>query len=98
MTYSRRTGPYRPAWLALTAIAAAAAISWQVGAQMGLERWYHGTVLGLLALVATGVLDYRFRPSPARAARLKDYTGLYIVAFDVLLAVALARVYGLRIG
>lgn len=98
VTYSRRMGPYRPAWLALTAIAAAAAISWQVGAQMGLERWYHGTVLGLLALVATGVLDYRFRPSPARAARLKDYTGLYIVAFDVLLAVALARVYGLRIG
>ncbi len=98
VTYSRRMGPYRPAWLALTAIAAAAAISWQVGAQLGLERWYHGAVLGLLALVTAGVLDYRLRPSPARAARLKDYTGLYIIAFDILLAVALARVYGLVLG
>lgn len=98
VTYSRRMGPYRPAWLALTAIAAAAAISWQVGAQLGLERWYHGAVLGLLALVTAGVLDYRMRPSPGRAARLKDYTGLYIVAFDILLAVALVRVYGLVLG
>lgn len=98
VTYSRRMGPYRPAWLALAAIATAAAISWRVGAQMGLGRWYHGTVLGLLILVAAGVLAYRLRPSPARAARLKDHAGLYIIAFDVLLAVALARVYGLVLG
>lgn len=98
VTYSRRMGPYRPAWLALLAIATAAAISWRVGAQMGLGRWYHGTVLGLLVLVAAGVLEFRLHPSPARAARLKDYAGLYIIAFDVLLAVALARVYDLGLG
>ncbi len=98
VTYSRRMGPFRPAWLALAAVSVGAALSWRVGALLGLGRWYHGTVVALVFLVAVGVLDYRLRPTPARAARLKDYAGLYIFAFDVLLAVELARVNGLAIG
>jgi acyl-CoA synthetase (AMP-forming)/AMP-acid ligase II/4-hydroxybenzoate polyprenyltransferase len=98
VTYSRRMGPYRPAWLALAAIATASLVSWRVGTQLGLGSWYHGLVMGLLALVTWAVLDYRWRPSPARAARLKDVAGLYIIAFDVLLALALAQAYGLGRG
>lgn len=98
VTYSRRMGPFRPAWLALAAITAAAGCSAWASAWLGLGGSYRGLVLALVALVAWGVLDFRRRPDARRAARLKGYAGLYIVLFDLLLAAALARAYGLELG
>lgn len=98
VTYSRRMGPYRPAWLALAAIAAAAGLSAWAGSWLGLGGGYRGLVLALVAVVAWGVLDFQRRPDAVRAARLKGYAGLYIVAFDLVLAAALAGAYGLAFG
>ncbi len=98
VTYSRGMGPYRPAWLALAAIVAAAGLSTWVGAGLGLGHGYRGAVLGLVGLVAWGVLDFQRRTDAPRAARLKAYAGLYIVLFDLLLAAALARAHGLAWG
>lgn len=98
VTYSRRMGPFRPAWLALAAVAAAAGCSAWAGSWLGLGGGYRGLVLALVALVGWGVLDFHRRTDARRAARLKGYTGLYIVLFDLLLAAALARAYGLELG
>lgn len=91
LTYSGALGPLPAAYAMLAALAGAGAISALVGRALGFEPWYHGAVAALLAVAGAGVLDFRRRTDRAAAARLQGYAGAFILAFDVLLIVALAR-------
>jgi hypothetical protein len=50
----------------------------------------------LFLVCLIGFFDFRFRTSRKTARRMEIYAGLYVVAFDLILAVEIARIYGLE--
>jgi 4-hydroxybenzoate polyprenyltransferase len=95
ITYSSVMGPYAPATGALLALLFSGALSLGVGLLLHFEIWFHATVAVLLLIVAGGVLRFRLRTTPATAAHLQIYAGLFIFAFDLLTATELIRLHGL---
>jgi 4-hydroxybenzoate polyprenyltransferase len=95
ITYSRVLGPYPSAYGSLLALLFSAVLSILVGLLMEFEWWYHGTIILLLILVALGILHFRLRTTTATAANLQMYAGIFIFAFDILLAVELIHLNGL---
>jgi hypothetical protein len=94
ITYSNVKGPYPPAWGALLALLFSGIISVLVGLLMDFAWWYHAVVLALLLIVAFGVIHFRVRTSTFTAANLQIYAGMFIFAFDILLAAELIRLHG----
>jgi 4-hydroxybenzoate polyprenyltransferase len=95
ITYSAVMGPYPAAFAALWALLFAGGISLAVGFLLDFGVWYHLTVAALLLVVAAGVVRFRLQTSTVTAAHLPLYAGMFIFAFDVLLAVELIRLHGL---
>lgn len=95
ITYSRVLGSYPSAYASLLALVFSAILSVLVGVLMGFEWWYHGTIVILLLLVGFGILHFRLRTTSATAANLQLYAGIFIFAFDILLAVELIHLNGL---
>jgi len=95
ITYSNVMGAYPSAYLSLVALLFSGVISLFVGAFMDFAWWYHGTVAALLLVVAFGVLRFRLKTTTATAANLQIYAGMFIFAFDILLAAELIRLHGL---
>ena len=95
ITYSSMMGVYPPAWGTLLALLFSGMISALVGVLMDFDWWYHAVVVVLLAIVASGVLHFRMRTTTATAASLQIYAGMFIFAFDILLAIELIRLHGL---
>jgi 4-hydroxybenzoate polyprenyltransferase len=98
ITYSAAMGAYPPAWGTLLALSFSGLISAFVGLLMGFAWWYHAAVFALLMAVAFGVLHFRIRTTTATAANLQIYAGMFIFAFDILLAVELVRLHGLALA
>lgn len=94
ITYSNVMGPYPSAYGSLLALLFSGIISLIVGVLMDFAWWYHGTVAVLLIVVALGVLRFRLKTTTATAANLQIYAGLFIFAFDILLAGELIRLHG----
>lgn len=94
ITYSAVMGPYRSAGISLLALLFSGAVSVIVGAAMDFEWWYHAVVAALLAVVIFGVLNFRIKTTSATAGNLQIYAGMFIFAFDILLAVELILSYG----
>jgi hypothetical protein len=88
-------GVYPPAWGTLLALLFSGMISALVGVLMDFAWWYHAVVVALLLVVALGVLHFRIRTTTATAASLQMYAGMFIFAFDILLAIELIRLHGL---
>jgi 4-hydroxybenzoate polyprenyltransferase len=95
ITYSRVMGPYASALGVLLALLFSGGLSSLVGGLLHFNGWYHAAVAGLLLAVVAGVLDFRLHTSTAAAARLPLYAGVFIFAFDLLLAAELIRLHGL---
>jgi 4-hydroxybenzoate polyprenyltransferase len=95
ITYSSAIGPYASAFGVLVALLFSGLISVVVGSMLDFGEWYHGAVIGLLIIVSGGVLHFRLRTTTATAARLQTYAGLFIFAFDWLLAAELIRLHSL---
>ena len=95
ITYSSAIGPYPSAYGSFLALIFSGVISVIVGFLMDFEWWYHGTVAVLLLIVAYGVFHFRFKTSTSTAAHLQIYAGMFIFAFDILLAAELIRLRGL---
>jgi 4-hydroxybenzoate polyprenyltransferase len=95
ITYSSVIGPYASALGVLLALAFSSGVSILVGLLMHFVWWYHATVAILLVLVALGVLHFRVRTTAATASNLQAYAGVFIFAFDILLAAALIHHNGL---
>lgn len=95
ITYSSVMGVYSPAWGTLLALLFSGTISAFVGVLMDFAWWYHVAVVALLGIVSFGVLHFRIRTTRATAASLQMYAGMFIFAFDILLAIELIRLHGL---
>lgn len=95
ITYSAVMGPYRSAFISLLALLFSGMVSMIVGAQMEFAWWYHAAVAALLGVVVFGVLYFYIKTTGRTAASLQLYAGMFIFAFDILLAVELIRSHGL---
>ncbi|NTV15462.1 MAG: UbiA family prenyltransferase [Desulfobulbaceae bacterium] len=94
-SYSKIFGTVGAANLVLIIRVIDTALVWLVGLHLCLAPWFYGVLLALFGLCLVGYCQFRTRPCAATAKRLADYAGLYIVAFDLTLAVALVGRFGI---
>ena len=66
-----------------------------VGAHLGASTWFYVVLVALFGVCGIGFLQYRFQTSRKTAKRMEIYAGMYIIAFDLALAVEITRMYGL---
>jgi 4-hydroxybenzoate polyprenyltransferase len=95
-SYTRLFGTYGAAYVVLGIRVVDTLLVSLVGRHLGLSLWFYAVLVLLFAVCMVGFLQYRIRTSPRTARRMELYAGLYIVAFDLALAVELARLTALR--
>jgi len=98
LTYTRLLGTYGAAWAVLAVRLVDTALVMGVARHLGLGAWFYWALLALYSVCLVGFADYRWRTRPGSARRMEWYAGMYIVAFDLLLAVELVRLHGLEVA
>jgi 4-hydroxybenzoate polyprenyltransferase len=88
-TYTRVFGTYGAAWVVLLLRVVDTALVALVGWHLGLSSWFYAALVGLFLVCLTGFFQYRFQTSRKTAQRMETYAGMYIIAFDVILAIAI---------
>ena len=94
-SYTKLFGTYGAAYLVLLVRAIDTGLVTLVALHLGLSAWFYVWLLMLFLVCMVGFLQYRFHTTPATARRMETYAGLYVVAFDLALAVELGRTYGI---
>jgi 4-hydroxybenzoate polyprenyltransferase len=97
-SYTKIFGTYGAAYAVLAIRVIDTALVAMVGHHLGLARWFYGALIALFLVCLVGFFQFRFRTSPKTAKRMEIYAGMYIVAFDLVLAVAILGRYGLELG
>lgn len=97
-SYTRRFGTFGAAYLVLLLRFISTLLVAFVALHLGLSIWFYALLLLLFAVCLVGFFQYRFQTSAKTARRMEIYAGVYILAFDLALAIELGRTYGLRIG
>ncbi|HPQ39069.1 MAG TPA: UbiA family prenyltransferase, partial [bacterium] len=94
-SYSRMWGVYGAAYAVLLVRVIDTLMVALVGWHLGVSPWFYGALTALYLVCLIGFLDFRFRTSTRTAKRMEIYAGIYIIAFDLTLAVEIARLNGL---
>jgi 4-hydroxybenzoate polyprenyltransferase len=95
-SYTKIFGTFGAAYLVLAIRAIDTALVAAVGWHLGFSRWFYLALVALYAVCLFGFFQYRFRPTPRHAKMMEVYAGMYMIVFDLLVAVELVRKYGLR--
>jgi len=95
-SYTKIFGTFGAAYLVLLIRAIDTAMVAAVGWHLGFDRWFYLALVVLYCICLFGFFQYRFRPTPRHAKMMEVYAGMYMIVFDLLVAVELARKYGLR--
>jgi len=96
-TYTRVFGTYGAAWIVLLIRVIDTALVALVGWHLGLPPWFYGALVALFLVCLVGFFQYRFDTNRKTAKRMEAYAGMYVIAFDVILAVAIGVRYGMRV-
>ena len=96
-TYTRVFGTYGAAYVVLLIRVIDTALVALVGWHLGLSPWFYAALVLLFLVCLTGFFQYRFHTNRKTAKRMETYAGMYVIAFDVILAVEIARLYGIRL-
>jgi len=94
-TYTRVFGTSGAAWVVLLIRVIDTALVALVGWHLGLAPWFYAALVALFLVCLVGFFDYRLHTSRKTAKRMELYAGIYIIAFDVILAVAIAQKWGI---
>jgi 4-hydroxybenzoate polyprenyltransferase len=94
-TYTRVFGTYGAAWVVLVLRVIDTALVALVGWHLGLSRWFYAALVGLFLVCLVGFFQYRLNTNRKTAKRMETYAGAYIIAFDIILAVEIARKWGI---
>lgn len=94
-SYTRIFGTYGAAYLVLAIRVVDTALVALVGYHLGLSPWFYAALVGLFVVCLTGFFQYLRDTNARTAKRMETYAGIYIIAFDVILAVEIARRFGL---
>lgn len=95
-TYTRIFGTYGAAYLVLAIRVIDTALVALVGWHLGLAPWFYAALVLLFLVCLVGFFQYRFETNRKTAKRMEVYAGMYIIAFDVILAVAIAQKWGIQ--
>ncbi len=96
-TYTRIFGTYGAASLVLAIRVVDTALVLLVGRHLGLPLWFDAALVGLFLLTLIGYFQFRFQTNRKTAKRMETWAGLYIIAFDLLLAAAIGARFGVRV-
>lgn len=97
-SYTKIFGTYGAAWMVLLVRVVDTALVALVGHHLGLSPWFYVALVALFGVCLVGFLQFRFDTHARTAKRMEIYAGMYIIAFDLILAVEIARKYGLELG
>jgi 4-hydroxybenzoate polyprenyltransferase len=93
-SYSKIFGTYGAAWIVLGLRVIDTTLVSIVGHAIGVSAWFYVAVLALLVVTLGTFVRFR-RNTNARTARaLERNAGLYLIAFDLILAAELVRMQG----
>jgi 4-hydroxybenzoate polyprenyltransferase len=95
-TYTRIFGTYGAAWVVLLIRMVDTALVSLVGWHLGLSPWFYAALIALFAVSLVGFFQFRFHTNRKTAKRMELYAGMYVIAFDVILAAAIVAQYGVR--
>lgn len=95
-SYTKIFGTFGAAYVVLLIRAIDTLLVAAVGWHLGFYVWFYVALVALYAVCLFGFFQYRFRPTPRHAKMMEVYAGMYMIVFDLLVAVELARKYGLR--
>jgi 4-hydroxybenzoate polyprenyltransferase len=93
-SYSQLFGPFGASYLVLLVRAVDTLLVWLVGQHLGLSGWFTMALIVLYLVCVLGFIQFRMHTTRANAKRLETYAGMYIIAFDALLAFELGRRQG----
>jgi 4-hydroxybenzoate polyprenyltransferase len=97
-SYTRRFGTYGAAYLVLLMrVIDTVLIAW-IALHLGLAAWFYALLVLLFGVCLIGFLQYRFDTTARTARQMELYAGLYILLFDLALAIALVSKFGVRFG
>ena len=94
-SYSKIFGVYGAAWVVVAIRVVDTAMVSLVGYHLKLSVWFYIALLMLFLVCLYGFLQFRLDTNPRTAKRMETYAGMYIIAFDLILAVEIVRRYGL---
>lgn len=94
-TYTRVFGTYGAAWLVLAIRVVDTGLVALVGWHLGLSPWFYGALVALFAVCLVGFFRYRFHTNRKTAKQMETWAGVYVIAFDLVLAVEIARRVGI---
>ena len=94
-SYTRVFGTYGAAYVVLGIRVLDTGLVALVGHHLGLPASFYAALVALFVLCLGGFLDYRFRTSRASAKRMELFAGIYIIAFDLILAFEIGRRFGI---
>ncbi len=97
-SYTKIFGTHGAAYLVLLVRAIDTGLVALVGYHLRVSSWFYVALLMLFAVCLIGFFQYRHHPSPRTAKRMGTYAGMYIVAFDLVLAIELGRTYGVTVA
>lgn len=92
-TYSKIFGSYGAAYLVVFVRIIDTGMVFFVGYHIGLSVWFYIVLILLFLMTLVGLLQFRFNTSAKTAKRMETYAGLYIIAFDLTLAIEIIRAY-----
>jgi len=96
-SYTKVFGTYGAAYVVLLLRLVDTGLVACVGAHLGLSRWFYVALIALFVLCLVGFIQYRLDTRRATAKRMESYAGVYIIAFDLILAVEIARLTGMEL-
>ena len=97
-TYSRVFGTYGAAWVVLGIRVVDTLLVILVGRHLGLGWGFTAALAALFVVCLFAFFQFRFRTSRKTAKMMETYAGIYIIAFDIILAVAISHRFGLTLG
>jgi 4-hydroxybenzoate polyprenyltransferase len=96
-SYTKMFGTHGAAYIVLLIRVIDTALVAAVGWHLGFSRWFYLALIGLYGVCLVGFFQYRMRPSPKTAKMMEVYAGMYMIAFDLLVAIGLGHKFGVRI-
>jgi len=95
-SYTKIFGTYRAAYLVLLIRVIDTALVALVGYHLQVSAWFYISLVALFGVCMIGFFQYRVWTTPKTARQMGTYAGMYIIAFDLILAIELGRTYGVH--
>ncbi|MEX2155058.1 MAG: UbiA family prenyltransferase [Gemmatimonadaceae bacterium] len=95
-SYSKLFGTYGAAWVVLALRLIDTTLVAIVGYFIGVSPWFYVAIVALFLITLGTFVRFRLHTSTATAKALERNAGLYLIAFDLVLAIELIRMHGFK--